>query len=151
MDKLNSEQSSVAQHQRSSQSCTSPGALLIAGLTAMLCWLLTGMIGYTSPSRPFQDDFTVMALFLWLPQAFAFVYFIVVAGERGWSTPAATLSAIIVGLSAAVAWGVCFAQWGNIATRVFWSTAGIYTALGLEAYMGVAEGAERGIARLIGE
>ncbi|KAJ4993137.1 hypothetical protein SVAN01_01489 [Stagonosporopsis vannaccii] len=130
---------------------STPGAVLIASLSSFLCWVLTGVIGYNSPPLPIKDDFTIMALFLWIPQAVASFYLVYKAGERGWSTPAAALSAVIIGIAAAVAWGVCWAQWSNVATRVFWAVASVYVALGVEAWVGIAEGAERRIARLLGE
>jgi hypothetical protein len=90
-----------------------------------------------------------MAVVLLVPQAFATVYLIFTAVDRGWSTPAATISVSIVGVSTAILCGLCWAKWGNFATYMFWMSAGIYFALGLEARFGVAEALERKIGTIL--
>lgn len=137
--------------QTESGDISTPGVVLIASLGCIVCWVLTGIIGYNSPSTPFQDDITFMALFLWVPQFVASFYLVYKFGERAWWTPAAALSAVIVGFGAAVALGVCWAEWGNVATKVFWTTGAVYAALGVEAWLGVAESAEQSVARMLEE
>jgi hypothetical protein len=126
-----------------------PGTVLVALTSTVVCWLLTGIIGFVSPSLPVHDDMTITAVILWMPQVIATIYLVWIAVTRGWSTPAAISSAAIVGFSAALMYGVCRAQWGNAATYVFWITTGIYVALGLEAKFAVAEAVERKIGMLL--
>ncbi|OSS54200.1 hypothetical protein B5807_00668 [Epicoccum nigrum] len=127
-----------------------PALILVALTTALTCWLLTGIIGHTSPALPAQDDMTLMCVFLWIPQALATGCLVYTAQTRGWFTPAATLSASIVGVGAAIMYGVCWADWGNAATYAFWIAAGIYGAMGAEAWLGVAGAAEVEIGRAMG-
>lgn len=127
-----------------------PGLILVALTTALTCWFLTGVIGHTSPTLPAKDDMTIMCVFLWVPQALATGCLVYTAETRGWSTPAATLSASIVGVGAAIVYGVCWADWGNAATGAFWIAAGVYGAMGVEAWLGVAGAAEVGIGRVVG-
>lgn len=135
--------------QAESQHIPTPGTVLVAFTSSLACWLLTGIIGYISPSVTFQDDMTIMTVFLWVPQAIGTVYLIFTAGTRGWSSPAATLSATIVGASMMLLFGLCWAEWGNVATYAFWVAVGIYSALGIEAKFGVAKVAERRIGVLL--
>ena len=136
--------------QNNSNPTPTPGLILVALTTALTCWFLTGMIGHTSPALPAQDDMTILCVFLWIPQALATGCLVYTAQTRGWSTPAATLSASIVGVGATVLYGVCWADWGNAATRAFWVAAGIYGAMGVEAWLGIAAAAETGIGKAMG-
>ena len=131
-------------------STPAPGLVLIALTTALTCWFLTGIIGHTSPTLPAKHDMTIMCVFLWIPQAAATGYLVYTAQTRGWSTLAASLSAIIVGVGAAIVYGVCWADWGNVATGAFWIAACVYGAMGVEAWLGVAGAAEVGIGRVMG-
>jgi hypothetical protein len=93
---------------------------------------------------------TVMCVFLWIPQALATGCLVYTAQTRGLSTPAATLSASIVGVGAAILYGVCWADWGNAAMGAFWIAAGVYGAMGVEAWLGVAGAVEVRIGRAMG-
>lgn len=126
---------------------STPGFILVALTTTLICWLITGIIGFKSPTATVQDDQTLIAVVLWIFQFISSICLVIAAVSKGWSTPAATTSASIVGLGVALVYGVCYAEWGNAATWMFWVAAGVYGALGVEARMGWVEGLERGIAR----
>jgi hypothetical protein len=56
----------------------------------------------------------------------------------------------MVGVGAAIMCGICWTDWGNAATGAFWIAAGLYGALGVEAWLGVARAVEVRIGRAMG-
>lgn len=137
-------------HQPEFDTFSSPGFILTALTLTLTCWLLTGLIGYSSPSLPISDDRTFAGMVLWMFQAGSSICLVVGAVSKGWSTPAATMSASILGAGLALGYGVCCAEWGNAATWAFWMAVGVYGGLGMEAVSRLGEGVERGIARAMG-
>ncbi|CAN9305905.1 unnamed protein product [Alternaria alternata] len=115
----------------------------------LACWIITGAIGYASPPCLAIDDWTCMSMVLFVPQGLAMVYLISIALEKGWMSATPSLNAGTVGFSIAIVYTMCWATWGNFATRVFWIEAGVYLSLALEAKLGVFEAAERRIGTLL--
>jgi hypothetical protein len=137
---MSKEDRATVPRQNELEDLTTPGFILVA---------FTGIIGYTSPSLPIGDDMTLMAALLWLPQAFMTAVLIYTAGTRGRSTPSSTWSAAMVGFAAPLSYGMCWAQWGNVATYAFWMAAGVYFALGFETRFGIAGAVERRIGTML--
>jgi hypothetical protein len=120
--------------------------VVLAGLTvSLICWFITGIAGYTSPSLPIDKDMTLLYVFLWLPQAAAGVLLGVGAVMKRWSTSGALWSAATVGFGMASVYGLCWGQWGNVATGAFWLATGVYVAVAVEMKYRVAESLERRI------
>jgi hypothetical protein len=90
-----------------------------------------------------------MSMVLFVPQGLATVYLISIALEKGWMSATPSLNAGTVGFSIAIVYTMCWATWGNFATRVFWIEAGVYLSLALEAKLGSFEAAERRIGTLL--
>ena len=128
---------------------STPGIALLAFVGNLACWIITGAIGYASPPCLAIDDWTCMAMVLFVPQGLATVYLISIALEKGWMSATPSLNAGIVGFSIAIVYTMYWATWGNFATRVFWIEAGVYLSLALEAKLGVFEAAEQRIGTLL--
>jgi hypothetical protein len=132
-------------HQPDSSLTPDSGLVLFVATADLICWFLTLIMGYTSPSAPISDDMIVLYTLLWTLQAGACVLLGVTAVSRGWSTTGAISSAALFGAGGVFVYGLCWAEWGNVAVKVFWGTVGIHCAVGVEMKFGFAEGLEKKI------
>ena len=126
-----------------------PGTVLLAFTGNLACWVITGAVGYASPSFLANDDWTCLVMGLWPPQVFAMGYLIFVALKKGRISTTPSLCAVTVGSSMTILYVVCWATWKNFAMFIFWIEASVYFSLVCEAKFRIFEAAERRMGTLL--
>jgi hypothetical protein len=121
------------------------GTILLAFTSNLACWVITGAIAYVSPPLPASDDYTFLVIAFLPLEAFAIIYLILTASDKGWVSTTPITSAAIAGIGTTTAYVICWTTWKNFATFAFWVEAGVYLSLVFEIRFRVFQLAERKI------